>query len=54
MNKIPLRFKSISQIVGNEKLGLLILVDSEERRQLAIPCDEFMLHQLPSVKMKVT
>lgn len=45
MNKIPLRFKSISQIVGNEKLGLLILVDSEERRQLAIPCDEFMLHQ---------
>lgn len=45
MNKIPLQFMNISQIVGNEKLGLLILVDGEERRQLAIPCDEFMLHQ---------
>lgn len=45
MTKIPLRFKSISQILGSEKLGLLILVDAEEQWQLAIPCDEAMLQQ---------
>lgn len=45
MTKIPLRFKSISQIVGSEKLGLLILVDTNEQWQLAIPCDEAMLQQ---------
>ena len=46
MNKVPLHFMSITQIAGVEKMGLLILVDEEERRQLAIPCDEAMLHQV--------
>ena len=45
MTKIPLRFKSVSQIVGSEKLGLLVLVDMEEQWQLAIPCDQAMLQQ---------
>lgn len=45
MNKIPLFFQGISQIVGEEKMGLLILVDKEEQRQLTIPCDEEMLRQ---------
>ena len=45
MNKIPLFFQGISQIVGEEKMGLLILVDKEEQRQLTIPCEEEMLRQ---------
>lgn len=45
MNKIPLRLKNVSQIVGSEKLGLLVLVDEKEEWQLAIPCDEAMLQQ---------
>jgi hypothetical protein len=45
MNKVPLHFKNISQIIGSEKLGLLVLVDEKEQWQLAIPCDEAMLQQ---------
>ena len=38
MGKIQLHFKSITQIVGSDKLGLIILVDDEERRQVSIVC----------------
>ncbi len=40
MGKIRLHFKSITQIVGSDKLGLIILVDNEERRQISIVCDK--------------
>ncbi len=46
MNKVPLHFMSHIQFAGVENVGLLILVDEEEQRQLAIPCDEAMLHQV--------
>lgn len=45
MNKVKLKFKGVSEIVGTEAIGLLIMVDEEERRQLTIPCDKSMIYQ---------
>jgi len=45
MNRVRLIFKGVSEIVGSEELGLLILVDEDERRQLSITCDKLMLNQ---------
>ncbi len=45
MSKIQLHFKSITQIVGSERLGLIILVDNEERRQISIVCDKAIQSQ---------
>ncbi|MBQ5982638.1 MAG: bifunctional nuclease family protein [Prevotella sp.] len=53
MTKIPLKFRSVSQIVGSEKLGLLVLVDEQEQSQLAIPCDPAMLQQFELRMMNV-
>lgn len=51
MKRIRLMFKSVSEIVGSEKIGLLILVDEQEERQIAIPCDKAMLYQF-GLRMK--
>ncbi len=40
MSKIQLHFKSITQIVGSDRLGLIILVDDEKQRQISIVCDK--------------
>jgi bifunctional DNase/RNase len=45
MSRIKLKFNSISEIVGNGDIGLLVLTDEEEKRQLTITCDKFMLHE---------
>jgi bifunctional DNase/RNase len=45
MSKVKLIFKGVSEIVGTQEIGLLILVDEQERRQLTIPCDQSMLYQ---------
>lgn len=45
MRRIRLTFKSVSEIIGSEEIGLLILVDEQEERQIAIPCDKAMLYQ---------
>ena len=45
MTDVRLKFKSVSEIVGTEDIGLLILVDEEEKRQLTITCDRSMLVQ---------
>lgn len=45
MEKIRLKFKRVSEIVGSEEIGLLILTDEDEQRQLAIPCDKAMLRE---------
>lgn len=39
MNKVRLIFKSVTEIVGSDNVGLLILVDEQQQRQLTIPCD---------------
>lgn len=46
MNKVKVNFKSISEIVGTSDIGLLVLVDEKEERQLAVTCDKQMIHQL--------
>lgn len=51
MNKVHLIFKSLSHIVGNEDIGLLLLSDEKEERQITIPCDKNMLHEF-GLRMK--
>lgn len=51
MKKVRLIFKSVTEIVGSDDVGLLILVDEQQRRQLTIPCDRNMLYQF-SLRMK--
>lgn len=45
ITKIRLLFKNVSEIVGNQDVGLLILVNESETRQLTIPCNSFILKQ---------
>jgi bifunctional DNase/RNase len=45
MNKVRLIFKNVSEIVGSEGIGLIILLDEDKKRQLSIPCDKEMLYQ---------
>lgn len=45
MRKIKLHFHSVSEIVGTKDVGLLILLDEDEKRQLTIACDRQMMYQ---------
>lgn len=45
MSKVRLKFKSVSEIKGTDDVGLLVLVDEDESRQLSIACDRNMLYQ---------
>ncbi len=51
MSKVRLIFKNVTEIVGSDDVGLLILVDEQQRRQLTIPCDRNMLYQF-SLRVK--
>lgn len=53
MNKVRLIFKSVTEIVGTDDVGLLILVDEQQQRQLTIPCDRNMLYQFSLCVQKV-
>lgn len=53
MNKVRLIFKSVTEIVGSDNVGLLILVDEQQQRQLTIPCDRNMLYQFSLRVQKV-
>lgn len=46
MLKERLIFKGVSEIVGTEDLGLLILTDEAKERQITIVCDKAMAIQL--------
>ena len=46
MTKERLIFKGVSEIVGSEDLGLLILTDTAKERQITIVCDKAMAIQL--------
>ncbi len=43
--RVRLIFKSVSEIVGSDDIGLLILTDSAEIRQVAVPCDKHTLSE---------
>ena len=45
MARVRLIFKSVSEIVGSKELGLLVLTDSAEQRQVAVPCDKRILEE---------
>lgn len=46
MKKEKLIFKGVSEIVGTEDLGLLILTDTSSERQISIVCDKAMAVQI--------
>ena len=56
MFNVKLKFNSVSEIVGNTDIGLLVLTDEEEKRQLTITCDKFMIHEfsIRTIKSDVT
>lgn len=41
-----LHFHSASRIVGTKDVGILLLLDEDERRQLVITCDNYTLHDI--------
>ena len=56
MNKVKLKLKNVSEIMGTEDMGVILLTDEEEQRQLSIVCDKAMLYQfgLRQKKVKIT
>lgn len=46
MEVVKLKFKSVEQMVNNRSLGVIVLTDELEGRQLNIVCDEASLFQL--------
>ena len=44
--KIKLHYKSISEVVGVDEVGLITLLDELEQRQLNIVCDKFIVDQI--------
>ncbi|WP_455102046.1 UvrB/UvrC motif-containing protein [Prevotella nigrescens] len=46
MNKIQVFFKGITEIVGGSNMGLLVLTNQLEDKQVAIVCDGIMVHEL--------
>lgn len=46
MNRQPLHFHSASRIVGSESVGILLLLNDDETRQLVITCDNHMLREV--------
>ena len=46
MSKVKLFFKGVSEIVGTEDMGLLILTDEAKQKQISIVCDKAMAVQL--------
>jgi hypothetical protein len=43
--RVRLIFKSVSEIVGSDNIGLLVLTDSDGQRQVAVPCDDRTLNE---------
>lgn len=40
MDKVKLIFNNVSEILGNERIGLIVLTNEQETRQIAIVCDD--------------
>lgn len=40
MNRVRLIFNNVSEILGNENIGIIILTDEAELQQIAIVCDK--------------
>ena len=46
MHEIRLKFRAVEQMVNNHSIGLIVLTDEMETRQLNIVCDEMSLFQI--------
>lgn len=44
--KISLHIKGISEVVGANDIGIIMVVDQEEKRLISIVCDEMMKQQI--------
>ncbi|SFG09402.1 UvrB/UvrC motif-containing protein [Prevotella sp. KH2C16] len=41
MSRIRLKYKCVTEIVGSDNQGILVLVNEEETLQVSIPCDRY-------------
>ena len=46
MNKVRLKLKGVSEIVGSQEVALMVLTDENEERQLSVVCDKAMAYEL--------
>ena len=46
MRKVELKLNGVSEIVGSDQLGILLLTDIEQQRQLCIVCEKKMAVQI--------
>ena len=45
MALVKLVYKSVNEIVGNDDVGILLLTNEEQTRQLSMVCDKHMIYQ---------
>ena len=45
-DKVELKVHSVSEIVGNSEVGIVVLMDKDEMMQIAIVCDKAMKETL--------
>lgn len=46
LEKIQIKVKAVSEIIGNPEVGIIIVTDNEERMQLAVVCDDIMKREM--------
>ncbi|MBQ8157848.1 MAG: bifunctional nuclease family protein [Prevotella sp.] len=46
MKRLQLRFESIQEVVGSDRLAVIMLTDEPRKRAISIICDEVMTHQI--------
>lgn len=45
MKKVQIFFRGITEIVGSSEMGLLILANEPDTKQIAIICDKYMEYE---------
>lgn len=45
-NRVALHFKALTEVVGSEEMGIIVLTDADEQRMLSVVCDKHTKYQL--------
>jgi len=46
MDRIELKFMGVSEIMSTDKIGLIVLADMDETRDISVMCDRSMVDQI--------
>ena len=46
LEKIQIKVRAVSEIIGNQDVGIIIVTDNEETMQIAIVCDDIMKREI--------